>query len=397
MGRVFAITLIAVVAGAVVFLMNTENSHINNRVLRYETKQEIVQQNRHKVVEVLEADNEQLSATLSTYAHSYCSEKNSLEEYPLPNYNACEANSTLNVIPFVGGMTNALKFILLGALMSFQENRCFIVDEERSPLNPDDHSEQSFLNHYFEQIGLPHNDPFVVQAMAEGRVHTRYYQEYWDNLILRRVVQGKYNYKTAAYSHAENNVNGLALKRDFLRHMWHLQPSFRATTCQALKDHDIFDTDYIGLSIRRGDKAKERFQNRFPTMDEYILEAESAIPIIFKEGQRPKLFVATDDCSMLEILRKARPQWIFVSQCDQLSEAQTGFDLTEISKLDNKKREEHFGKFFVELYALALSKVFIGVAYTNVAWWAFMMRPADKETFLLIDESVQGQDALNYW
>eukprot|EP00547_Thalassionema_nitzschioides_P001347 CAMPEP_0194200370 /NCGR_PEP_ID=MMETSP0156-20130528/1002_1 /TAXON_ID=33649 /ORGANISM="Thalassionema nitzschioides, Strain L26-B" /LENGTH=412 /DNA_ID=CAMNT_0038925355 /DNA_START=24 /DNA_END=1262 /DNA_ORIENTATION=- len=412
MGRLFSTALVIVATLAVVNYYNNNNSlpqDQNRRALRLgtlESKGDVLRRRRRETQELLQTQNETITKTLSVTAHSYC-DGNDLVEYPLPKYDACPPNSTLNIIPFFGGMTNAMKFVLLGALMSFQEDRCFIVSEEQSHLskaNPNDENEnydesikETFTSHYFEGIGLPHDHPFVVEALKEGRYRERIWKEYWENRVLRRVEGANYNYRTSFWSHPDT-VDGVSLKRRFLRHLWHLRPQYRETTCQALKEKDIFDTDYIGLSIRRGDKTKEHF--KFPSMDEYIQAAEPLIPSVFTQGQTPKLFVATDDCSVISILRSARPNWIFVSQCDQLAQQQMGYDINEIPTLDETQKEEHFRKFFIELYALALSKVYIGVGYTNVAWFAYMMKPnVDKSTFILLDSTSQRlmADPLSQW
>ena len=51
---------------------------------------------------------------------------------PHLNYNNCDPNKPVNRIPLFGGLTNALKYILLGVIKSFEEDRCFYIDESRS-------------------------------------------------------------------------------------------------------------------------------------------------------------------------------------------------------------------------------------------------------------------------
>eukprot|EP00547_Thalassionema_nitzschioides_P007909 CAMPEP_0194200300 /NCGR_PEP_ID=MMETSP0156-20130528/963_1 /TAXON_ID=33649 /ORGANISM="Thalassionema nitzschioides, Strain L26-B" /LENGTH=405 /DNA_ID=CAMNT_0038925275 /DNA_START=43 /DNA_END=1260 /DNA_ORIENTATION=+ len=405
MGRGFHATLviIAAVGFVTLTLTNNNNNYFHRSLKSGQLQSPHFASRQRRAIAKLAHPNETITKKLSTAAHSYC-DGNDLVDYPLPKYDACPPNSTLNVIPFFGGMTNALKFVVLGGLLSFEENRCFIVSEKDAHLNPghkygktQDGEMGNFVDHFFEQIGLPHDHPFVKERMESGNYKVRDWQEYWTPLKERRTALHRFDYNTTMYSHPVPRVDGVTLKRDFIRHIWHLLPSYRNSTCQALKEKEIFDTDYIAMSIRRGDKTKEKFTSKFPTVGAYVVEADNLVPHVFKDGQRPTFFLATDDCYVVHIFRESRPEYTFVSQCDDLAENQNGYDILDIPKMNAQQREEHFRKFFIELYALALSKVFIGVAYTNVAWWAFMMRPADKETFLLIDESVQGQDALNYW
>jgi hypothetical protein len=123
--------------------------------------------------------------------------------------------------------------------------------------------------------------------------------------------------------------------------------------------------EYIAFSIRRGDKGTvEKFE--FLPMNKYIDEAETVIKERFG-GIAPPIFVATDDCTVLATLRKVRPTWTFISECDSHATAE-GFALQDMQKWTKKDYDDHFGKFFVELYAMANSKVFIGISYTNVSW-----------------------------
>mmetsp|Transcript_781 Transcript_781/g.947 ORF Transcript_781/g.947 Transcript_781/m.947 type:complete len:394 (-) Transcript_781:12-1193(-) len=374
----FYIALFAL--AAIVAVVNIATNARRHRTL-VQLRSEAVKEQRRRVVQVLKTENETLSKTLRSAAHSYC-DGNDLVEYPLPKYDKCPSNSTLNIIPFHEGMTTGLRYVLLGALMSFQESRCFAISKD--PKKPLDLLSSSILTEYFEEIGLAHDDNFVKKAMMDGRYEVRNWKQLLSDVMLSRIEAIKYDYHTFAYTHPKHAVDGLTLKRDFLRHMWHLLPLYRENVCITLKDEEIFDTDYIALSIRRGDLSKKL--ESVKTMGEYIRETERVLPLIFDKGQTPKIFVATDDCAMVDILRKHRPHWTIKSQCDQLNIMQKGYSKDELKALTKEQRDEHFRKFFVELYALAFSKVFIGVSHTNVAWFAYMMRPnVDRSTFILLD------------
>jgi hypothetical protein len=71
---------------------------------------------------------------------------------PLP-YEDCQKKGTINSVPLYGGLTNSLKIVLLGAILSFEEGKCFFVDESNSELlNRGDAAQKldSFFNRYFE-------------------------------------------------------------------------------------------------------------------------------------------------------------------------------------------------------------------------------------------------------
>jgi hypothetical protein len=112
----------------------------------------------------------------------------------------------------------------------------------------------------------------------------------------------------------------------------------------------------------------------------------------------PKIFVATDDCSVMKELRELRPDWTFVSECDRSDEHAAGFVLADMRKWTLEQTDEHFHKFFVELLGLAGAKFYIGVAYTNVAWWAAYMRPY-RWSHQFLDKATKKEtmDTLNVW
>jgi hypothetical protein len=150
--------------------------------------------------------------------------------------------------------------------------------------------------------------------------------------------------------------------------------------------------DFLAMSVRRGDKTTENFD--FISMSSYLEAADKAIQEKF-EGIPPIIFVATDDCSVLSTLRESRPTWRFISECDK--HHQEGFDLRDMAKWTNQDYDEHFGKFFVELFAMAHAKYFIGIGYTNVSWFVYFMRGGKMENFELLDAKQGTTQVLQNW
>mmetsp|Transcript_44175 Transcript_44175/g.65496 ORF Transcript_44175/g.65496 Transcript_44175/m.65496 type:complete len:397 (-) Transcript_44175:86-1276(-) len=311
---------------------------------------------------------------------------------PLP-YEECEKKDTLNSVPLYGGLTNSLKIVLLGTILSFEEGRCLIVDESESELiKRKDSSQglQSFINRYFEPIGLDATSSKVDNFKKRNKIKVRSWDEVWSD----------YDHNRRTYGHLSDieslkyfKMEGHQLKRAMMRRMWRPLPQVRDATCSALANHGLQE-EFITISIRQGDKkSEENFE--FATMQQYVDEAERSIPVHFG-GVVPKIFVATDDCGVLPELRALRPQWTFVSQCDLHSEQ--GFALKDMKDWSLEMTDEHFHKFFVELFAMASAKVFIGIWYTNVTWWAFFMRSADRTTFKLLDTpGVEDRESLDWW
>eukprot|EP00547_Thalassionema_nitzschioides_P009414 CAMPEP_0194226888 /NCGR_PEP_ID=MMETSP0156-20130528/42574_1 /TAXON_ID=33649 /ORGANISM="Thalassionema nitzschioides, Strain L26-B" /LENGTH=549 /DNA_ID=CAMNT_0038959355 /DNA_START=130 /DNA_END=1780 /DNA_ORIENTATION=+ len=353
---------------------------------------------------------------------------------PLP-YENCDPNGPVNAIPLFGGLTNALKMILLGGVGSWEENRCFFVDESQSHLNkPDEHGvRHGFLPKYMETIGLPTDHPIVVKAREENRIVKREWSDFWVEMSARRA----YGQKAKLPSLGFPEIEGHDLKRHLIRRMWRPHPKYRKSSCAALENtHGLKAAEYMAFSVRRGDKGEEKFA--FTELSEYIAEAEKhlyrfssfmenhIVPKIFVatddcsvmsefrrmrpswtfvsecdveenskaafihgESYRAEDFVATDDCSVMSEFRRMRPSWVFVSECDveenSKAAAQNGFALREFKDWGEAAEDAHFTKFFTEIYAMAMSRVFIGVGYTNVSWWVYFLRPF-RHSFILLDK-----------
>jgi hypothetical protein len=317
----------------------------------------------------------------------WCSEPN---VDPLP-YSNCDANDIIYRLPLYGGMTNAIKLILLGAIQAFEENRCFFVDEGESHLNNFDrvnYHENGFISRYFERIGLYNEDPLVQKALKENRIRSLTWQEVWAPARNRRM----FNQLTSIPSLGYENVPGHEIKTLMMKRMWRPLPATREATCDRFY-HLLGHKEFLAMSVRRGDKGTtEHFE--FISMDVYIEAARVAIRDKF-DNIPPAIFVASDDCSVLPTLRTGRPDWHFVSECDNTD--QKGFDLNDMKDWGPAEYDEHYGKFFSELYAMAASKYWIGVTYTNVSWFVYFMRGGKMENFELLDAPAGTEAVLKNW
>jgi hypothetical protein len=101
----------------------------------------------------------------------------------------------------------------------------------------------------------------------------------------------------------------------------------------------------------------------------------------------------------MDEFRSLRPTWRFVSECDKQAQSaagHAGFALADMKAWSQSDTDAHYAKFFVELYAMATAKYFIGVWYTNVSWWAQFMRDPDRTTFLMLDTPGTSDFALDW-
>ena len=320
------------------------------------------------------------------------------KEAPLP-YASCQDTSVVNSIPLYGGLTNALKMLLLGTILSFENDQCFFVDESESQLalrnDPNNafYPTSSFLERYFEPIGIKPDNGLVEEARRTDRVQVRDWREVWEFRHNRR-IEGQYDDIESLRYH---RMEGHLLKRVMLQRMWRPLPYVRAQTCRRLEHESLsLQNDFMAFSIRQGDKQTEHFG--FATMIQYIHAAERAVMQHFG-GRVPTIFVATDDCSVLVELRQLRPSWTFVSECRSKGGGDGGFRLGSMLDWTVAETDEHFGKFFVELYAMAISKYFIGVTYTNISWFVYFMRQdRNKDAFEILETpGSENRESLDLW
>lgn len=308
------------------------------------------------------------------------------------DYKECDPNLPINRIPLLGGLTNALKFVLLGAIKSYEEGRCFFIDDSNSHLvtkaTPSS-NKISVIQRYFEPMGLEPNSRLVKSAIAENRVETKDWTKVWVNLKDRRIRDSRHFIEYLAKS----ELDGHTLKFITLVRMWRPKPFVRDSACFALENHGL-SKDYLALSVRRGDKHKMEHVV-IPKVGQYVDAAEEAIRDSFG-GTQPKIFVATDDCNVMQEFRSLRPAWEFISQCDlKENSADSGFSYADMVNWKPDEIDRHYSKFMVELIGLASAKFVIGVSYTNVAWWIlFMRRGAMHEIHFLDDEEKKSP---GYW
>jgi hypothetical protein len=309
--------------------------------------------------------------------------------HPL-DYNACDPNKTINRLPLYGGLTNALKMLLLGIIDSLEQDRCFYVDEAGSELmlTDADGKTHSLIKRYFEPIGLDPDSIVVQKALREGRVETKSWEIVWAPLDKRRVLADTFHIPALSVK----PIDGHTLKVITMMRMWRPFSLVRNTACMALEQQGLND-EFMAMSVRRGDKSSvEHFE--YPTAEDYIVAAERAVPIHFNNIV-PKIFVATDDCLVVGELRALKPDWTFVSQCDVIGNAADhGFALTDMKAWSELDMDRHYEKFFAELLGLSIAKYFIGVTYTNVSWWVLFMRRARAAEMEFLDHK---QSPAAFW
>mmetsp|Transcript_29765 Transcript_29765/g.45117 ORF Transcript_29765/g.45117 Transcript_29765/m.45117 type:complete len:385 (+) Transcript_29765:144-1298(+) len=300
-------------------------------------------------------------------------------------YNDCDPNGKVNQIPLTGGFSHSMKVLLLGAIGSYEEGRCFVVDESTSDLNTPDANgiRHGFLEKYMEPIGLDEEDIMVENAKRDGRFVKRDPTEFETSMQYRRQFGKEFFLPYAGY----NPIDGHLLKRSFITRLWRPLPEYRQSACHAMSDnHGLSPGDYLAFSIRHS--------TNIP-LEQYVSEAELQ-PLV------SKIFVVTDDCRDLTTLRQMKPEWTFVSECDvnpvrRQRNLEGGGEEVEEAWSESEERA-HYIQLFTEMYAMAFSKVYIGVSTTNISWWVYFLRPF-RHSFVLLDRApgTSSQEVLDTW
>jgi len=93
---------------------------------------------------------------LSDQAEYWC---HPTELNPL-HYESCDHDGIYYEIPFMAGLTNGFKMMLLAVITAFEENRCLYVTEWNHLMRREDKSQElkTFIGRYFDPIGLPLKD-----------------------------------------------------------------------------------------------------------------------------------------------------------------------------------------------------------------------------------------------
>jgi hypothetical protein len=246
-----------------------------------------------------------------------------------------------------------------------------------------------FLERYFEPIGLPRNhqkveDAFRHHKFAEPGYHQIQYHEYgkFSGGLLPRddPIRNKVRDIQSLFLYEKESI---WMKKMMMRRLFRILPKLRDLSCARLSKLGLQE-EYMAMSVRRGDKSIE-FELE-TSLQPYIDKAEIAIRTHFG-GKAPKIFVASDDCSIMSDIRTLRPHWEFVGECDNATE-DNGFVIAETKHWTLEQTDKHYEKFVTEMIALASAKYFIGVSNTNVALFVYFMRgfEASDDTWQFIDE-----------
>lgn len=284
--------------------------------------------------------------------------------------------------------------IRVGAIWAYEEGVCFFVDEQGpSPSrlaerDPPENTIFPFLERYFEPIGLPRDSKKMEIAANRHQFISPSYHQIQNHEFGRR-SGGLTNFENPIRHKIRSlealglwDMDNIYLKKNMLRRLFRILPELRNIACSRLSAHGLQE-EYIAMSVRRGDKALE--YELESSLQPYVDKAEIAIKTHFG-GIPPTIFVASDDCSVMQELRELRPGWRFVGECDNASE-DNGFVIADMLTWSLEQTDRHYEKFITEMIAMASAKYWIGVSTTNVSFWIYYMRhyKAEDDSFVFVD------------
>lgn len=254
--------------------------------------------------------------------------------------------------------------------------------------SPNENSVYPFLERYFEPIGMNTDSPNYKKAMKYHKVINPSYHQIQDHEFGRRsggltAIDNPIRHKIRSIESLDwFDMDNIFIKKKMLRSLFRILPEKQDIACSRLSALGL-QKEYIALSVRRGDKILEFALES--SLQPYIDRAEIAVKTHFG-GFVPPIFVASDDCSVMQELRDLRPDWNFMGECDHATE-QNGFVIAEMKDWSLEQTDRHYEKFITEMIAMASAKFWIGVSTTNVAFWMYYMRHYDAgdDTFVFVD------------
>lgn len=315
-------------------------------------------------------------------ARNWCDGNN---PFVAPDYEAiCNPNAIVNLLQLQGSTPSAMRTVLLGGMLSIEQNRCFVVDDP-----------SGFIADYFEPIGLPRHSDIVQRAIQEDRLHEVTPQEYYASPRVRRIDDDTTKHSLYKY----HNMNGHLIKKYMLHHLFQLQIEKRDDICDNLDHFDFANDEFLVMAPMRHRPEYDKIvrgvvpahtmahSDLIVTLANYVKWAKIAFDTQFDSRVLP-IYVVTDECSTVKTLRDMEPTWTIVSECDNFGpeESFPPVELWNNAERSESERVDHLHKHFVDLYAAATSSYYIGLGSSDFSWISYFMR-GGRSNFILLDKT----------
>ena len=219
---------------------------------------------------------------------------------PLLPYDDCENREVVYKFGVWGGLTNALGFLMKGAIWAFEDGVYFTVDEsgpgKHSPMayqEPPKNTMDNFLGRYSDPIGLPwgkkvSQHPIISNAKKQYIPYGDINEHEGKKMKDTEEIGGKRSIPQLGLKYLDNT----------LRRFWRLLPYTQKKVCSRIETHDIQE-DYMAMSVWTGDKQTEYAGTSDNlSVQTYIDAVEKGIMNHFGV-KYIVIFVATDDCAAI--------------------------------------------------------------------------------------------------
>jgi len=131
----------------------------------------------------------------------------------------------------------------------------------------------------------------------------------------------------------------------------------------------LLESSYIGMHIRAGDKILENIVFEYNHYFELLKKIDA-------KKKYSKIFILTDDYTVIESIRLSFPEYEFYTLC---SEEERGYDNSSFSKKCNDYKRDKLINMFASVELLVKSSIFIGVYNSNLDMFIDFRR--DKQSY----------------
>lgn len=182
---------------------------------------------------------------------------------------------------------------------------------------------------------------------------------------------------------ATRPVQSLAIKRQVAHFLWKSMTNDTLTFIQTHQLHNL--SNYIGIHVRRGDKirkeAKEIPLQRYITNIEQIYRKHKQIS--------KKIFVASDDYTVIHQLRTLKPNWNFVSLYDSHTESirKMGHFQGQFNRLSKAQKLNETRLLLCELQMLIDAQYVLCGMSSNICRLVQILRYQNVSTVISMDRT----------
>lgn len=164
----------------------------------------------------------------------------------------------------------------------------------------------------------------------------------------------------------EQNVDDALIEacREINKQIYRFNPSTLESVRQRINMLSL-PKQYVGLHIRRGDKAREAAHT---DIDKYMA-------LLVANSECRDVFVATDDYSVFEDLCSNYPDWKFYTQTPHDNR---GYDQRQFESFTAEHRRNDMLTLFSDIEVLANSELFIGTLSSNIGMYMYWRMPEGK-------------------